>query len=156
MSVFIDLIEAINCGKKVHINLVEKTVKINGNEIILDEKELIELNDINMIFATQPWDIVEELYSNFKRSVPSATTKTNKSYFHADSVEDLTDDEIAFNMSRDLAQILLEGYILLAGLSGWLQWQNDKHWFYQGTDPECVVLREWIERKDVCYNEQQK
>lgn len=147
MSVFIDLIESVACGKKVHINLVEKTVKINGNEINLDGKELIDITDMEYVRCnlTKPWEIIEELYANYKRSVPSATTKTNKPYFKADNVEDLTDDEMAFNESRDVCQVILEGFVLLAGLKGWLTWKNDEHWFYQSdTDKELVCLREWI------------
>ena len=147
MSIFIDLLEAVNCGKKVHINLVDKTVKINGKEINLDGKELIDVTDMEYVRCnlTKPWDILEELYANYKRSVPSATTKTNKPYFKADSVEDLTDDEIAFNESRDLAQIILESFVLLSSLSGWLTWQNDNHWFWQSDKyPDCVVIKEWI------------
>ena len=146
MSVYLDLIDAVERGKEVHINLVEKTVKINGNEIDLQGKELINFNDTDkiQIYSTEPWDIIEDLYARFKRSVPSTTTKTNKTYFHADLVEDLNDDEIAFNESRDLCQVALEGYVLLAGLRNWLKFENEKHWFWQGTDKELVVLREWV------------
>ena len=146
MSVFIDLLDAIDCGKKVHINLVEKTVKINGSEINLEGKELIESKDMDMMFATEPWKIAEELYARYKRSIPSITTKTNKPYFHADSVEDLTDNEIAFNAPRDWCQVCLEGYILIAGLSGWLELENEKYWFWQSKKfKEFVILKEWIQ-----------
>lgn len=146
MSVFVDLLDAIDRGKKVHINLVEKTVKINGSEINLDGKELIESKDMDMMFATEPWEIAEELYARYKRSVPSVTTKTNKPYFHADSVEDLTDNEIAFNAPRDWCQVCLEGYILLAGLSGWLELENENHWFWQSKKfKEFVILKEWVQ-----------
>lgn len=146
MSVFIDLIEAVNCGQKVHINLVEKTAKVNGNEIFLDDKQLIDMSDMDRIlcYFTDPWEIVEKLYANYKRSVPSATTKTNKPYFKADSVDDLTDNEMAFNMQRDLAQVILESFVLLSSLNGWLTWKNEKHWFWQGKDGDLVILKEWI------------
>lgn len=147
MSVFVDLLDAIDRGQKVHINLVEKTVKVNGSEINFDGKELIELKDMDMVevFVTEPWEIAEELYARYKRSVPSVTTKTNKPYFHADSVEDLTDNEIAFNAPRDWCQVCLEGYILLAGLSGILKWKNENHWFLQSDyEPSLVVLKEWL------------
>lgn len=146
MSIFIDLIEAVNCGQKVYINLVEKTAKVNGNEICLDDKQLIDITDMEYVRCnyTNPWDIIEELYANYKRSVPSARTKTNKSYFKADSVNDLTDDEMAFNEARDVTQIILEAFVLLSSLSGWLTWKNDKHWFYQGKDADLIILKEWV------------
>ena len=69
MSVFIDLIEAVNCGQKVHINLVEKTAKVNGNEIFLDDKQLIDMSDMDRIlcYFTDPWEIVEKLYKDYKK-----------------------------------------------------------------------------------------
>ena len=146
MSLYLDLIEAVSIGKKIHINLVEKTVKVNGKEINLDKTDLIDITDMEYVRCNliNPWEIIEELYGNYKRSIPSATVLTNKPYFKADSVEDLTDMEMAFNMNRNEAQVILEGYVLLAGLSGWFTWEYDKHWFWQGTDKELVVLREWI------------
>ena len=146
MSLYLDLIEAVTHGNKVHINLVEKTAKINGKEINLDRTDLIDITDMEYVRCnlTNPWEIVEELYGNYKRSIPSATVLTNKSYFKADDVEELDDYEMAFNANRNEAQIILEAYVLLAGLSGWLTWQNESHWFYQGLDKELVVLKEWL------------
>lgn len=147
MSVYKDLVNAVKCGKKVHINLVEKTAKINGNEVNLDNKELITEEDkirYELNFEN-PWDTIEDLYSYYKRSVPSATVLTNKSYFKADDVEELDNYEMAFNMNRNEAQVYLEAYVLLAGLSGWLKFENDNHWFWQSTIfPELVCLKEWI------------
>lgn len=149
MSVYLDLVEAVEYGKKVHINLVEKTAKINGKEINLNRTDLIDIADMEYvrcsIFHTNPWEIIEELYENYKRSIPSATVLTNKSYFKADNVEELDDCEMTFNMNRNEAQIILEAYVLLAGLSGMLTWHNERHWFWQSkVFPECVCLREWI------------
>lgn len=145
MSVYMDLLHAVDCGRKFKINLVEKTLKIDRNEILLTD-DLIERDDIIGlgIDARTPWDVLEELYAKYKRSAPSAHYNGNKPYFKADKVEDLTDDEIAFNEPRDWCQAALEGYVLFAGLSGWLEFENKKHWFWQGTDRELVVLREWI------------
>ena len=39
----------------------------------------------------------------------------------------------------------LEGFILLASLSGLIPWHNPKHFFWQSaTDPECIVYRDWV------------
>jgi hypothetical protein len=85
------------------------------------------------------------LYSQYKRSVPSERHLGGKPYFKADSVEDLTDNELAFNASRNYCQAQLEGYVLLAGLSGWFDWKNENHWFWQSKIfPELVCLREWV------------
>ena len=102
MSMFLELIDAVDCGKKVHINLVEKTVKINGNDINLDG-ELINITDMEYVRCnlTEPWEILEDLYANYKRSIPSATTRTNKSYFIADSVENLNENVVIHRITGD-------------------------------------------------------
>ena len=141
MSVYNELLERVSKGAKFNINLVEKTLKIDGKEIVL-EGNLIDDTDVNLSFDC--WEVLEMLYSQYKRSVPSERHNGNKPYFKAVSVEELTDNELAFNASRNYCQCQLEGYVLLAGLSGLLTWQNENHWFWQGIDKQLVVLKEWI------------
>ena len=140
MSIYTDLLERVDNGAKFKINLVEKTLKIDGREIILDGN-LIDDAECNKCDA---WKIVESLYAKYKRSVPSSHQNGNKPYFKAVPTEELTNDEIAFNLNRNYCQAALEGYVLLAGLNGWLKFKNDKHWFWQGTDKELVILKEWV------------
>lgn len=141
MSIYSTLLERVSKGAKFKINLVDKTLQIDGKEIIL-EGNLIDENDVG---NGNPWDILETLYLSYKRSVPNTHQNGNRPYFKSDSVEDLTDDEIAFNEPRGLAQFALECYVLFASVLGWLRMENEKHWFWQSkVFPECVVLREWI------------
>ena len=140
MSIYFELLERVERGAKFKIDLVQKTLKIDGKEIVL-EGNLINKSDIG---DGNPWDKLELLYQFFKRSVPSERHNGNKPYFKAVSVEELTDNEIAFNASRNYCQCQLEGYVLLAGLSGLLEWKNNKHWFWQGHDVSLVCLKEWI------------
>lgn len=149
MSVFSDLIHAAECGRKYRINLKDKTLKIDNHEINLENRnDLIDVCDIPMLNLTEQtddsWSIVEQLYTKYKKSAPSARYYGNKPYFHADDVDVLTDDELAFNEPRGVMQAKLEGFVLLAGLNGWLTWQNGNHWFWQGNDRQLVILKEWI------------
>ena len=140
MSLYSQLIEKVTRGSKYNINLQQKTLSIDRSIVTL-EGNLIDDNDVD---NSDPWEVLETLYSSYKRSVPSAHHNGNKSYFKADDAEDLTDNELAFNENRSIAQFKLELFILLASLNGMLVWQNDKHWFWQGKDKELVVLREWV------------
>ena len=140
-SIYSQLLERVSRGAKFKIDLVEKTLKIDGKEIIL-EGNLIDETDVG---NGNPWDILETLYLSFKRSVPSEKHNGSKSFFKADPVEDLTDDEIAFNEPRGLAQFALETYVLFASVLGWLRMENEKHWFWQSDhEPNLVVLKEWL------------
>lgn len=140
MSMYNDLIQKVARGSKYNINLVQKTLSIDRSTVVL-EGNLIDENDVGNV---NPWDILETLYSSYKRSVPSAHHNKNKPYFKAVSAEELSDDELAFNEPRILAQFKLELFVLLGGLSGMLKIENDKHWFWQGNDKELICLREWV------------
>ena len=42
-------------------------------------------------------------------------------------------------------QCALEAYVLLASLSGLIEWKNEQHWFWQSKlDKELIVLKEWL------------
>ena len=141
MSIYRDLLERVERGAKFKIDLVMKTLKVDGKEIEL-EGNLIDESDVG---NGNPWDILDTLYLSFKRSVPSERHNGSKPYFKCDSVEDLTDNEIAFNEPRSKAQFALEAYVLFASVSGKLKMENENHWFYQSkVFPEMVCLREWI------------
>ena len=141
-SIYRELLEKVEQGSKFKIDLVGKTLKIDGKEVVL-EGNLIDGTDVDLSFGS--WDILEMLYGQYKRSVPSERHNGNKPYFKAVSVEDLTDSEIAFNASRNYCQAQLEGYVLLGSLSGLLEWKNENHWFWQSKhDKDCIVLKEWI------------
>lgn len=142
MSIYNDLLDRVEKGAKFNINLVEKTLKIDGKEVVL-KGCMIDNNDLDKIGITSDnsIEIIEQLYAKYKRSVPSTHHNGSKPYFHCDSVEELTDEEIAFNWNRGFAQAALEGYILLGGLL----WTNDEHWFWQSkVFSELVILKEWI------------
>lgn len=142
MSVYSELLDRVSKGAKFNINLVDKTLKIDGKEVVF-EGNLMERSDFH---NDEPLEVLETLYGYYKRSVPSEHHNGNKPFFKADGIEDLTDDEIAFNCSRNVSQFALECYVLFASILGWLEWKNDKHWFWQSNVfPECVVLREWIQ-----------
>ena len=141
MSIYSELLDRVSRGAKYNINLVSKTLKVDGKEIVL-EGNLIDENDVG---NGNPWYMLETLYLSYKRSVPSERHNGSKPYFKADSIEDLSDDEIAFNEPRCLAQFALECYVLFASVLGKLKMENEKHWFWQSkVFPECIVLREWI------------
>ena len=141
MSIYSELLERVERGAKYKIDLVQKTLKIDGKDVVL-EGNLIDETDVYCYL--NPWEILEMLYTQYKRSVPSEKHNGNRSYFKALSVEDLTDNEIAFNASRNFCQAQLEGYVLLGSLKGWLKFENESHWFWQGNDKQLVVLKEWI------------
>ena len=157
MSIYKDLIDAVDKGKKFKVDLINKSLWIDKKQIIMEgeivdekskEKEFIKPRDFDCMGWTNdlnenPWDWVEFLYQEYKHSVPGEHSN-KRSYFKALPVDELTDEELAFNIDRDFGQACLEGYILLASLQKWLTWPNENHWFWQGEDENLIVIKNWI------------
>lgn len=89
---------------------------------------------------TGDWQRAEELYQKFKYSAPCERNNGNTPYFKALDFEELTDEQLAFNENRNIAQAMLEGYLLMANM----KWQNGKQWYRKGADTDFIVLRDWI------------
>ena len=159
MSIYKKLIEAAIDGKSFKINLKDKNLVIGRKTFIKEgvvevDDVLIENEDFREFFILTgdvehySWkNVTWHLYNNFKYSVPSKHWKDN-SYFKAVDSEELSLDQMVFSLDRYVAQAMLEGYILLGSLAGWIKWtENEDHWFWQyEDDTELVVLREWIEK----------
>lgn len=151
MSIYTYLLHAADKGKPFKINLLEKTLWINGVKFIeegikLKGTTLIESCDLEKTFGVSgeldkdPWSWINYLYDEYKYSVPKQYDNKHR-YFKGLSADELTTEQLAFNIDRHFAQAMLEGYILLASLEGWLTWDYGNNWFWQGDDEDLVVLK---------------
>lgn len=150
MTIFEELVQRVSDGTTFSINFEARTMKIGRRKIISNgeydsTKELISFNGDVL-------QIIDELYDNFKYSLPSERSDSKrKSYFKALSVDELTDEQMVVGERREIAQAKLEGFILCAILTGKLTWNEPTmgKWFYQSkNDPDLVLLRNWIENKN--------
>lgn len=158
MSIYSELLDAVDNGKKFRVDLNNKSLWINRKQIIKEgeivhekdkSKDLIKEWDLALNYGCMPldgnpWGLIEILYKDYKRSVPSKNGN-KKSFFNALPVDELTDVELAYNYDRDFADAMLSGYILLASLVGWLKWEHGDHWFWQAEDKDLVILKRWVE-----------
>lgn len=131
------LIEEVTEGKSFNIDLNSKSLRI-GNKYYIKDGERKE--DIPLIKADCSWVEVKKLWSNFQRSVPNISYKNH--YFKGADESELDDYELIHNDRRYLAQVKLEGYILLASMQKTLLWEDPGKYFYQ--DGDMFILREWI------------
>ncbi len=130
----IDFLEKVEQGYRASIDLVNKTVKLNGKEI--------------RVYATPVADAyseIEKLYANFKYSYPSERSYCSHDYFKALSAEELSLEELVDGEERTLARARLEISLLCWVLNGSLKWQDESKWFWQSkVDPELIILKEWV------------
>ena len=146
----IEMCEGFSYGDKpyepITISLDRHTIAI-GNKVLVRNGEMIADNssfDGFIRFDGDPYPEIERLYAQYKYSVPSKQESLNKGPFRALSSDKLTMKELENNMSRHEARIRLEGFICLAACEGLIPWRIPKHFFWRGTDPDCIIYRNWI------------
>lgn len=155
---WLKLIAGSSYAEELRIDLTGKTMMLKGKLIVeggkliehsapLLDGSVAELSGL-LDFRDEPYAEVERLYAQYKRSVPSKQDRLNKGNFKAFSSDQLSYEELENNMPRREARIQLEGFVMLAVASGLIQWKNPRHFFWQGTDPDLILYRDWITNEE--------
>lgn len=150
MSIFLKGLERVENGKRFHIDFQQRTMKIGQDKLIDKGKYDISqvLYDKNFDSPQAILDKVRELYIAYKFSLPSERSdKKRKKYFKALPIEELTDEQLIYGTRREIAQYMLESFILCAIINGDFVWDDEIHgkWFYQDNiERDLVILKNWI------------
>ena len=155
MSIYFELIERVKNGESFYVDFEKRTMKV-GKEYLVKDGEYDKSNEL---FGVDIYDLpvalhmIRELYRNYKHSIPSERSENKRrNYFKALPIEELTDEQLVRAERREVAQSVLEGFILCAILTGQLRWDEEvmgKGWFYQRkSDPDLIILRSWIEKNN--------
>ena len=150
MSIFLKGLERVENGKRFHIDFQQRTMKIGQDKLIDKGKYDISqvLYDKNFDSPQAMLDKVRELYIAYKFSLPSERSdKKRKKYFKALPIEELTDEQLIYGTRREIAQYMLESFILCAIINGDFIWNDEIHgkWFYQDNiERDLVILKNWI------------
>lgn len=146
MTIYEELIQKVSEGSRFNINFETRTMKI-GKKKVIDNGEYGNKELIN-IKTNNPLDIIENLYSQYKFSIPSERSENKRrGYFKALAANELTDEELICGERREVARARLEGFILCMILNGKLTWDEFTmgKWFWQSNnDPDLVILKKWI------------
>lgn len=130
--------------------LVRDKIRLSDGEVYdLKEIPLIQPSDLEDygIFAINqnPYEVIEKLYQLYKYSAPKMNTKYSRMNFRALTESEMTNGQILNGMPRIEAQYMLEGYIMLAGLAGWIPWHEDKHFYWQSlNDNQLILFKEFV------------
>ena len=149
MSIFLKGLERVENGERFHINFEERTMKI-GQDKIIDNGEYDTTQVLYDEKIDNPRELlnkVRELYIAYKFSLPSERSdKKRKKYFKALPIDELTDEQLIYGARREIAQYILETFILCAILNGDFIWDDEIHgkWFYQDKlEQDLVILKKW-------------
>lgn len=155
MTIYEELVKRVQEGESFHVDFSNRTLKIGKKFLIEDgyydeERKLFGTSDLTM---SDILDSIEMRYNAYKYSLPSERSDSKRrSYFKALSVDKLTDAQMATGQRREVARAQLEGFILCMIVEGLFVWNEETlgKWFYQSkNDPDLVILRSWIENKNI-------
>ena len=150
MSIFLKGLEQVESGARFHIDFEQRTMKI-GQDKVIDNGEY----DTAQVLYDEKFDKsrtllgkVRELYITYKFSLPSERSdKKRRKYFKALPIDELTDEQLIYGTRREIAQYMLEAFILCAIINGDFVWDDETHgkWFYQDKiEQDLVILKKWI------------
>ena len=146
MSIFSKGLEQVENGERFHINFEQRTMKV-GQDKMIDGGEY-DTSQVLYDSSDKLLDKIRELYIIYKYSLPSERSdKKRKKYFKALPIEELTDEQLIYGTRREVAQYMLEAFILCAIINGDFVWDDTIHgkWFYQDTlESDLVILKNWI------------
>lgn len=153
MSICLDAFERVQNGESFYIDFEKRTMKV-GKDKIIDNGEYNTsrpLYDPEIYEAQTVLSTIERLYKIYKYSLPSERSDNKRrKYFKALQTDELTDEQLIMGKPREVAQFILEAFILCAILSGDFVWDEGTmgKWFYQcPSDPDLIILRSWVEGK---------
>lgn len=130
----------------ITINLDHRYIAIGNHVLVRNGKMTADPSAFDgfIRFDDDPYQEIERLYAQYKRSVPSKQELLNKGPFKALSADKLSMHELENNLPRVEARIQLEAFICLGACEGIIPWRIPNHFFWQGRDPDCIIYRNWI------------
>ena len=150
MSIFLKGLERVENGERFYIDFEQRTMKIGQDKVIDNGEYDISqaLYDEKIDNPQTLLDKLRELYITYKFSLPSERNdKKRRKYFKALPIDELTDEQLIYGVRREVAQYVLEAFILCAILNGDFVWNDEVHgkWFYQDKiEKDLVILKNWI------------
>ena len=150
MSIFLEGLKRVENGDRFHIDFEQRTMKI-GQAKVIDNGEYDTTQVLYEEKFENPRELLDrarELYIAYKFSLPSERSdKKRKKYFKALPIDELTDEQLVCGARREVAQYMLEAFILCAVINGDFVWDDEIYgkWFYQDKiEKDLVILKNWI------------
>lgn len=145
-EIYLKTIQAVADGARFSVNFRLRNLRVNGAYVI---KHGEYEGDINTPFDdSPPLEVIENLYEAYKYSRPTQRSESVKrKYFIALPEDKLSDEDLIFGESRDVAQIQLELFLLVCMIKNTLKWEDfaDGQWFWKSPNIEgLILLQKWF------------
>ena len=147
-NIYEETIKKVEQGSRFSVNFQQRSLKIDGKYVIKNGKYEGECDIEQDGYSLE---IITQLFVRYHHSVPSErSVSKRKNYFIALPEQKLSDEDMLYGEAREVAQIKLELYVLLAIMTGTLKcddFAKDK-WFWQSPyHKDLIMLKDWVEPK---------
>ena len=146
-----EIVEKVSQGSSFYVNFTERSVRLDGKIVVQNgnfDSNGYENQDTDFSLQ-QTLLTIEQLYQEYKHSVPSERSESHRrTYFNALPEKELSDNDMMYGERRETARALLEVYVLEAICREWLYWDEPTmgKWFWQSKkNKDLIILRQWID-----------
>ncbi len=99
----LNISQAVELGSRFTVNFEKRTLRLDGKLVSLDNVNILPLNGSVMLRE------IEGYYQQYKHSIPSERSESHRrSYFKALPEKDLSDHDMLYGVSREVARCQLE------------------------------------------------
>ena len=141
------IINEVKNGAKFTVNFQKRTCRING-KVVVDNLQYDGCLGIYPSTEEEMISNIEQLYQEYKHSVPSERSESHRHYyFRALPEKELSDEDMMYGERREVARCRLELYVLFCIILSRLTWNPSwGSWFWcSEKDKDLIILRDWIE-----------
>lgn len=141
----------IYCGKylildngKLMVNKIITNKNVYNFNSFINKEDLKFLGEDFKEIKSDPYTIIEKLFDKYYNSIPNYFSDQRKTNIICKPLKDISLKDMESEENRNRIQTILEGYILLAGLSGWIKWENEKYFYKTFGEKKLILLKDWV------------
>lgn len=145
-----EIIKQVGDGVSFYTDITNRRFHLGKQDVVTEKTTLEELSVSFEAYKTKEQFLskFEELYKEYKHSVPSRMSECRLKWFQALDLNDLDDEDMITSQGRDVAQAELELFVLMAILSGyadgWDLFPNPKWFWVSPNDKSLILLKRWF------------
>lgn len=119
------------------------TVIVDNGNVVIDELcGYTELKSVPLMTNEEAEQSLEELYRQYRVSVPNKHSGFSECNFKALTPDEMTIKQLANGIPRATARYMLEAFVMFKDLTG--LFEKPSHFYWQSkVEPDLIVFREW-------------
>lgn len=141
-NIYKETVKAAWLGKPFSVDFKKRNLTVDRKKIIVGGAYEGKLG-VEPMTLEEVLRKAEEIYTEYKHSIPNKYSNNRKPHFRALKLDDLTENDLLYGQWREHARARLEVFLLCCLLNGSLDIDKlfDGKWFWQSDEEPMFVLR---------------